>query len=108
MRSQGGVRCQRSPACAHECRNRELERVRHAVEIDRHHLLEILRASLMQGSPGIAAQDARIRGEDVQAAESMLGLADEPLQIFALSRSEERRGGKECVGTCRSRWYPYH
>src|SRR3546814_9781603 len=39
----------------------------------------------MQGSPGIAAQDARIRGEDVQAAESMLGLADEPLQIFALS-----------------------
>src|SRR3546814_15271095 len=23
-------------------------------------------------------------------------------------RSEERRGGKECVSTCRSRWYPYH
>src|SRR3546814_19072235 len=24
------------------------------------------------------------------------------------SRSEERRGGKECVSTCRSRWSPHH
>src|SRR3546814_18344636 len=24
------------------------------------------------------------------------------------NRSEERRGGKECVRTCRSRWSPYH
>src|SRR3546814_14280671 len=24
------------------------------------------------------------------------------------NRSEERRGGKECVSTCRSRWSPYH
>src|SRR3546814_19160576 len=27
---------------------------------------------------------------------------------FRLARSEERRGGKECVSTCRSRWSPYH
>src|SRR3546814_15151013 len=26
----------------------------------------------------------------------------------ALDRSEERRVGKECVSTCRSRWSPYH
>src|SRR3546814_18491677 len=26
----------------------------------------------------------------------------------ALKRSEERRVGKECVSTCRSRWSPYH
>src|SRR3546814_14028137 len=26
----------------------------------------------------------------------------------AVWRSEERRVGKECVGTCRSRWSPYH
>src|SRR3546814_516314 len=25
-----------------------------------------------------------------------------------LTRSEERRVGKECVSTCRSRWSPYH
>src|SRR3546814_5842579 len=30
------------------------------------------------------------------------GLAPRPV------RSEERRVGKECVSTCRSRWSPYH
>src|SRR3546814_16024901 len=29
------------------------------------------------------------------------------LQLLVL-RSEERRVGKECVGTCSSRWSPYH
>src|SRR3546814_10053477 len=28
--------------------------------------------------------------------------------IIARGRSEERRVGKECVSTCRSRWSPYH
>src|SRR3546814_8136022 len=27
---------------------------------------------------------------------------------FGIERSEERRVGKECVSTCRSRWAPYH
>src|SRR3546814_14754036 len=27
---------------------------------------------------------------------------------FPKERSEERRVGKECVSTCRSRWSPYH
>ena len=27
---------------------------------------------------------------------------------IAMTRSEERRVGKECVSTCRSRWSPYH
>ena len=27
---------------------------------------------------------------------------------FSGVRSEERRVGKECVSTCRSRWSPYH
>src|SRR3546814_9541812 len=31
----------------------------------------------------------------------------DPLK-FKDSRSEERRVGKECVSTCRSRWSPYH
>src|SRR3546814_12423420 len=30
------------------------------------------------------------------------------LAIIASRRSEERRVGKECVSTCRSRWSPYH
>src|SRR3546814_17360100 len=28
--------------------------------------------------------------------------------ILGAVRSEERRVGKECVSTCRSRWSPYH
>src|SRR3546814_3055616 len=28
--------------------------------------------------------------------------------LFPETRSEERRVGKECVSTCRSRWSPYH
>src|SRR3546814_6222953 len=28
--------------------------------------------------------------------------------IVPETRSEERRVGKECVSTCRSRWSPYH
>ena len=28
--------------------------------------------------------------------------------VSPASRSEERRVGKECVSTCRSRWSPYH
>src|SRR3546814_18281008 len=33
-----------------------------------------------------------------------------PHELARLSarRSEERRVGKECVSTCRSRWSPYH
>src|SRR3546814_17318396 len=34
-----------------------------------------------------------------------LGLA---VPEFRQLRSEERRVGKECVSTCRSRWSPYH
>src|SRR3546814_13611633 len=30
------------------------------------------------------------------------------LRICEQDRSEERRVGKECVSTCRSRWSPYH
>src|SRR3546814_1173906 len=40
-------------------------------------------------------------GEEV-AQESRLGRIERSL------RSEERRVGKECVSTCRSRWSPYH
>src|SRR3546814_10492828 len=29
-------------------------------------------------------------------------------RTWCFRRSEERRVGKECVSTCRSRWSPYH
>src|SRR3546814_2235094 len=36
-----------------------------------------------------------------------VGAADVDQQC-RVERSEERRVGKECVSTCRSRWSPYH
>src|SRR3546814_15552927 len=39
-------------------------------------------------------------------AQRQPGSAFKPF-VYA-SRSEERRVGKECVSTCRSRWSPYH
>src|SRR3546814_1141907 len=40
------------------------------------------------------------------------GLANYHCLVIPMSgepfRSEERRVGKECVSTCRSRWSPYH
>src|SRR3546814_4246961 len=33
---------------------------------------------------------------------------NKPAALGSFHRSEERRVGKECVSTCRSRWTPYH
>src|SRR3546814_10084953 len=64
--------------------------------------------------------------KDLQAASRELARRDDERQAALLSReerkkistwriddlftgrSEERRVGKECVSTCRSRWSPYH
>src|SRR3546814_20439951 len=35
------------------------------------------------------------------------GFPEKVLPFLAPHRSEERRVGKECVSTCRSRWSPY-
>src|SRR3546814_17229066 len=37
-----------------------------------------------------------------------MGYGDFKLLAALGARSEERRVGKECVSTCRSRWSPYH
>src|SRR3546814_14267002 len=34
--------------------------------------------------------------------------AKQGAELKEILRSEERRVGKECVSTCRSRWSPYH
>src|SRR3546814_18582938 len=39
---------------------------------------------------------------------TMEELRDYYLSRVSIERSEERRVGKECVSTCRSRWSPYH
>src|SRR3546814_4062200 len=44
-----------------------------------------------------------------QNVELALGISDRAhIMDQGEIRSEERRVGKECVSTCRSRWSPYH
>src|SRR3546814_20546903 len=56
---------------------------------------------------------ARLRGEGrlwIIFREILPNTLSPLLAEFGLrfARSEERRVGKECVSTCRSRWSPYH
>src|SRR3546814_14285813 len=48
----------------------------------------------------------------VRVEDGVLTYKDRPIDTYLtrkiLARSEERRVGKECVSTCRSRWSPYH
>src|SRR3546814_14046038 len=50
-------------------------------------------------------------GESIKDSFQTLGTSGVKLLASVRSapkRSEERRVGKECVSTCRSRWSPYH
>src|SRR3546814_10592866 len=52
----------------------------------------------------IAARPAASRGLHTLAVDR----SGAGRSLAAYSRSEERRVGKECVSTCRSRWSPWH
>src|SRR3546814_13167887 len=50
-----------------------------------------------------------VRPSRLSAVLRPFGVGDSvPSAAEVLFRSEERRVGKECVSTCRSRWSPYH
>src|SRR3546814_11774113 len=52
------------------------------------------------------AADTAIKADVPKGAQGALVSIDRDGAVRA--RSEERRVGKECVSTCRSRWSPYH
>src|SRR3546814_13065372 len=64
-------------------------------------LVEGARLGLDLGDAALLARYQRWRGLD----NLMVSLATDGLTRL---RSEERRGGQECVRTWRSRWSPYH
>src|SRR3546814_12975580 len=74
---------------------------------------------------GLEARTSMEQAEgSVETAEAQLAAIDEAIGLnrnalaaligagpdrgLSITRSEERRVGKECVSTCRSRWSPYH
>src|SRR3546814_71608 len=63
---------------------------------------------------GDAYADARDRSQRIAARANEI-VQEHPIAAVAgavaagaVIRSEERRVGRECVSTCRSRWSPYH
>src|SRR3546814_8475525 len=46
--------------------------------------------------------------QDADDRETAASMHARNRKAHAAVRSEERRVGKECVSTCRSRWSPYH
>src|SRR3546814_3735041 len=59
--------------------------------------------------PRISTPDsARAKGTHWSAAAGTLASNEAHRANAPRKRSEERRVGKECVSTCRSRWSPYH
>src|SRR3546814_20816519 len=71
---------------------------------------------LQEGGPPIMNAGTSERGKRFACEHAnvcFIGLrSEEPDDIregiASYKRSEERRVGKECVSTCRSRWSPYH
>src|SRR3546814_12726886 len=73
---------------------------------------EFVQVHLCSPSGCCAAAFARmsheaIVGQDLDRREIAIGDPGRPLEAPDRVRSEERRVGKECVSTCRSRWSPY-
>src|SRR3546814_16662200 len=70
-------------------------------------LADAARRALLR--PGPAASEPGPRRHDAPAeAERHRYAAGHARSRGGDVRSEERRVGKECVSTCRSRWSPYH
>src|SRR3546814_14281753 len=61
---------------------------------------------LLHGEPGAAAREPAAAGTRWGASRRLP--AHVPRTALHDNRSEERRVGKACVSTCRSRWSPYH
>src|SRR3546814_19913959 len=57
---------------------------------------------------GVAYQNKPRDIVQKKAAEGNAEIAENAVPLLDHARSEERRVGKECVSTCRSRWAPYH
>src|SRR3546814_917391 len=62
------------------------------------------------GAPVLVVRDGRGRVVEERPLEAPVTTLHKERwwNLLIANRSEERRVGKECVSTCRSRWSPYH
>src|SRR3546814_12925497 len=81
-----------SDVCSSDLRSTARRRIREARTADGH----------VAGDAARRPARAAVLAVHVDADADRSGVAR------ARHRSEERRVGKECVSTCRSRWSPYH
>src|SRR3546814_4238974 len=58
---------------------------------------EALRARLLEAERAVTSKLSKVIDSGIRRGD-----------FRSCDRSEERRVGKECVSTCRSRWSPYH
>src|SRR3546814_12749186 len=70
-------------------------------------------SAIVEGNAFLRARRERIRDANtatgtpvVFAGGRLTFKTDDDMRSFGDNRSEERRVGKECVSTCRSRWSP--
>src|SRR3546814_19610683 len=76
-------------------------------------LLDVLKLAAAQLTVVFAEHGEVDFAEVAARAVAAFGSDDAPTELalafdYRIQRSEERRVGKECVSTCRSRWSPYH
>src|SRR3546814_16614519 len=73
-------------------------------------VIELTESNSTSNYPRLRQAASDYRGFGLQIAIDDLGEGFSSLRLWSelRPRSEERRVGKECVSTCRSRWSPYH
>src|SRR3546814_14552286 len=77
----------------------------YAIKPSPSHLLRLTGGSTVNGLKEAALASEHQRG----LVEAGLGPLRQQIEAQRrANRSAERRGGKECGSTCRSRWSPYH
>src|SRR3546814_17920081 len=63
---------------------------------------------LPAGLVGDEDENESVESSAARELEEETGYRAGSVEVLGEFRSEERRVGKECVSTCRSRWSPYH
>src|SRR3546814_17365320 len=71
-------------------------------------LSDIMRKFLLASARSSLRQYRRSVTTSIMVKEFLRKRARYPASVLTSKSSEERRVGKECVSTCRSRWSPYH